>query len=244
MIWSRTIGRSVACTLRSLSNRAHTQIDIMRHGASASQPFRRYFRSRSMGRNNGCKVRLFRIWRALFPRFLFGNVTFDAWRCLAQMARARTWQTLTVLTIGLSWLTRDTMDVLYTVSQFTSCIPYNNTKSRQWDFVRKRGTSATPNPAESDRNGLYTTSFAHWHCRKMFSGHVITEECRPFSRVFNRLIHFRASRIIAMRIMHRCFKGMCNGQVETHAVRDVCERALLDTRGCNAFYRHIPREWP
>lgn len=89
MIWLRTIGVE-CCVARSLALESRARADRYdsRHVASAFR--RRYFPSRSMGRNNGRKVRLFRISRErYFRKFLFGHVAYDEWGTCYKRTNAR-----------------------------------------------------------------------------------------------------------------------------------------------------------
>lgn len=100
------------------------------------------------------------------------------------------------------------------ISWFMSCFPYRRRRWRR-DFVLFRGSPAVSSDMDFIPRRILASRRRPFVV-KTFSGHVIREECRPFSRVSNRLIRFGASRITATRIIRRCFKGMRYGAGGKH----------------------------
>lgn len=190
-IWSQIVGRSVGYShARSLcSNCAHTQIDMTRSSAGG--------------------ISVLDLWGGIMiAKFVcsesrdFYPVTLREMPCVDDASANMT--VLTVLTISLSIDARcngRVYDLAINVSAFSTII---REISREKQTRQHRRI-----PRIRPKWTLYCVAFGHRRCHKIFSGHVMTEECCLFSRIFNRLIHFRASR----RIMRRCFKGTCNGQV-------------------------------
>lgn len=142
-----------------ISNRAHRQIDMTRSAFYQCA----YFHSRSMGRNNSDKVRLFRIPRALFSRFLFGNVTW----CVNIVRNCLVLYACTMPTYDKSWqywwstscrYLYDTCRIIRVKSVYESYFIYQNTDLAKWQ------RRVFPFFCKSSKMRLYIAS----RCRKMF----------------------------------------------------------------------------